>query len=377
MKAALKQPSARIIATSGGPSLKGVVVTAVSLLIAALFLYNAQTGPISPSTRNPEGIGAPLPIEPAFPSIDFIFWGQVAGAIIFVGTILAMIWGWRRHPRHPLMLMVFASNSVLWLDPFNNWSLYLVYNPRLWHFPQDWPWVGNSPIIEPLTSFIYAPYVLPPYFVGIWLLRRLQATRSSDSFVWRHALLSLGFFTFCAGVIWDASQEILLVNTQFLTYTHIIPFGSLYVGEYRQFPILMASLLITIVMIPAAVLLYRDDTGKCQAEKLAQRLGLYRTHPATATFLIMALILNLSFMGFISAFYTVRVTGLATSVACPWPYPESKVYDPHGYYEREGQPGPFWAGRMSTWMSGQPDGRPENIAHTSDRCSPRDWNNPE
>lgn len=374
MKTAVKNSSANAAAISGGFSPKGIVLTILSLLAATFVLYNAQTGPVSPNTRNPDGIGSPLPVIPAFPSIDFLFWGQLAGAVIFVGTILAVIWGWRRYPRHPLLLMVFASNSVLWLDPFNNWALYLVYNPNLWHFPQDWPWVGNSPIIEPLTSFIYAPYVLPPYFVGIWALRKLQSKRPSDAFVWKHPLISLGLLTFCAGFIWDAAQEILLVNTQFLTYSHIIPFGSLYVGEYRQFPMLMASVLITIVMIPAALLLYRDDTGKSQAERLAQRLKLYKSRPATATFIVMALILNLSFMGFISAFYIVRVTGLATSVACPWPYPESVVYDPNGYYEREGQPGPFWEGRMSTWMSGQPEGRPKYITRLSDRCSPRDWN---
>ena len=34
----------------------------------------------------------------------------------------------------------------------------------------------------------------------------------------------------------------------------------------------------------------------------------------------------------------------ATSVACPWPYPEAKVYDPNGFYEEDGQAGPYFAG---------------------------------
>ncbi len=54
----------------------------------------------------------------------------------------------------------------------------------------------------------------------------------------------------------------------------------------------------------------------------------------------------------------VKQTGIATSVACPWPYPDAKVYDPQGFYEKNGQPGPYAAGIMSTWMSGQPHGRP-------------------
>ena len=34
------------------------------------------------------------------------------------------------------------------------------------------------------------------------------------------------------------------------------------------------------------------------------------------------------------------------------------MYDPQGYYEREGQPGPYFEGYWNTWMSGQPQGRP-------------------
>ena len=49
---------------------------------------------------------------------------------------------------------------------------------------------------------------------------------------------------------------------------------------------------------------------------------------------------------------------ITTSVACPWPFPEAKVYDPNGYYERSGQPGPYFAGIWSGWESGQPNGRP-------------------
>ena len=38
--------------------------------------------------------------------------------------------------------------------------------------------------------------------------------------------------------------------------------------------------------------------------------------------------------------------------------PEAKVYDPQGFYEKAGQPGPYFAGIWSGWQSGQPDGRP-------------------
>jgi hypothetical protein len=289
--------------------------------------------------------------------------------LLAVGLVIAFIRGWRRHPRHPLLLMLLASTSVCWLDPINNWSIYLVYNPKLWHFPQDWPWVGLSPIIEPLMNFVYAPYILVPYLLAITILRRLQAKGSMNAFVCRRPMLSLSLITLGVTIVWDSLQEIFLVATQFYTYTHVMPFGSLFVGTVYQFPMLMASVLIAIVMIPTSLLMYRDDTGLVQAEKLAKGLKLYRTRPGTATFLVMAGVLNVSFMLFIACFYTVRVTGMATSVACPWPYPESVVFDPNGFYEREGQAGPFWEGRMNHWFAGQPDGRPQSITPVSARCT--------
>ena len=350
-------------------SLRVAVCTAVAVAAAIAVLATAQRGVVSSSTRNPAGQHLPPPVRPLFPSVDWLAIGQILGAALFVGTIAAVIWRWRSHPREPLLLMVLASNTLCWFDPINNWAIGLVYNPKLWHFPQDWPWVRMSPIIEPLTSFVYAPYVLFPYFIAMPLMRRLQRRRGPDAFVWRHPLICVALLTFCAGFAWDAGQEVFLVRTEFLTYTHVVRFGSIDVGKYSQLPVLMASGLITIVMIPAAVLLYRDDTGRTQAERIAGRLKLHARRPATATFLVMTLILNASFVCFSTSFWLVRVTGAASSVACPWPYPASKVWDPRGRYEAQGQAGPFTAGAASTWLSGQPDGRPQHVRQTSTRCS--------
>ena len=51
------------------------------------------------------------------------------------------------------------------------------------------------------------------------------------------------------------------------------------------------------VMIPAGVLLYRDDTGRTEAEKLAHRIRTFRPFsgaPALATFAVMFAILNVA-----------------------------------------------------------------------------------
>ncbi|BBX95433.1 ABC transporter substrate-binding protein [Mycobacterium lacus] len=71
-----------------------------------------------------------------------------------------------------------------------------------------------------------------------------------------------------------------------------------------------------------------------------------------------------------TGFAVIKWTKTATSVACPWPYPEAKVYDPQGFYERNGQPGPYSAGIWSTWMSAQPHGRPDvQLPADGGRCT--------
>ena len=77
------------------------------------------------------------------------------------------------------------------------------------------------------------------------------------------------------------------------------------------------------------------------------------------TFLVMFAIINVSYFTYGAWFAVIKATKAATSVACPWPYPEAKVYDPQGFYEKAGAQGPFSVGIWSTWMSGQPNGRPD------------------
>jgi hypothetical protein len=156
----------------------------------------------------------------------------------------------------------------------------------------------------------------------------------------------------------------------------VIPFGSLFDGKPYQFPLLWESSLVTTVMIPAGVLLYRDDSGRTVAEKLAQRLGVlrnvFRNRPTLATFAVMFVVINACYLFLYGgSFGIIRGSGAATSVACPFPFPEAKVYDPQGYYEKAGQPGPYSAGIMDGWETGQV-GRPHvTEPRPKGRCSTR------
>ena len=165
-------------------------------------------------------------------------------------------------------------------------------------------------------------------------------------------------------------MEIFLVRTGLYIYSHVIPWGSYAAGKWYQFPLIWESALVSTVMIPAGVLLYRDDTGRTQAEKLARRVRVFRLRPALGTFVVMFAAVNLAyFFLYGGGFALMRDTRSASSVACPWPYPEAKVYDPQGFYEEAGQPGPYFPGVWAGWQSAQPDGRPHvaPAAHVA-RC---------
>ena len=350
----------------GAAGVLGLVVLAAALVAVAL---NARSGAVADRIRNPAVDGVPRPIEPLFGFHGWITLHQVGLVLMMITLTTVVIVGWRRKPGNPVLLMVFATTLLIWQDPIMNWAPYAVYNPQLLHWPETWPLVSLSPTVEPFIVIGYATFYMAPFFPAARLLRRIQANKPVDSFVWRHPLLCLSGLILAIGFVFDACLEIFLVRTQLYIYSQVIPFGSFAAGKPYQFPLIWESALVSTVMIPAGVLLHKDDTGRTQAEKLAQRLRVLRSRPALGTFAVMFAVINLGYFVYGGSFGAIRATKSATSVACPYPFPEAKVYDPNGFYEKAGQPGPYFEGNWSGWQSFQRDGRPD-VAPPADggRC---------
>jgi hypothetical protein len=365
------QPSLGSAAAAPKRSVMAAAWIAVAAVIGVIAHY-ARMGAVSPRIANPEVTGVPRPVEFLLGWTHWLVLHQVGTVVMMLSLIAVFVWAWRRHPAHPYLLMVAASTMIVWQDPIMNWAPYAVYNPQLWHFPEDWPLAKLSPTVEPFIVIGYSTfYFIGPFFASRWILRRLQARASLESFVWRRPLISMALLLFVVGFVMDAVLEIFLVHTGLYIYSQVIPWGSVFAGTTFQFPLIWESALVTVVMIPAGVLCYRDDTGRTQAEKLAHRLPWFRTRPAFATFLVMAVILNVAYFIYGAGFGAIRASKLATSVACPWPYPEAKVYDPQGFFEREGQSGPYFEGHWNGWMTAQPDGRPTvNPVKADGYCRP-------
>jgi Spirocyclase AveC-like len=357
---------------SSGRSRVALVVALCGVALGAIFVaHNARHGATSARIANPGVHAAQSPVAPLFGWTHWLGLLQWFTVIAVVGLIVVFALAWWRYPKHPILLMAIVCTTLVWQDPIMNWAPYAVYNPALWHWPENWPLVSISPTVEPFVVIGYVMFYLVPGLIGIWVLRRIQRRRPVTSFVWTHPLLTLSGLIFCIGFVYDAIQEIILVRTQMYSYSQVIPFGSVFTGKSYQFPLLFESALVTTVMIPAGVLLYRDDTGRTVAEKLAQRVRAFRGYPALGTFVVMFLILNACYLFLYGGgFAIIRASGAATSVACPYPFPTAKVYDPQGLYEQAGQPGPYSAGIWDGWESGQ-SGRPSvSPPHRGGRCSP-------
>jgi hypothetical protein len=346
---------------------------AVFLLILA-FAHNMRPpGDLTARVRNPAVHGAAArPLTPQFGgrnSLTKLQWGTLAMMTL---VVVLFVVNWRRRPKHPILMMAIATTAIVWMDPIMNWAPYAVYNPALWHWPESWPLVSLSPTVEPLVVFGYVSFYLLPYFPAMALLRRMQRNRPLDSFVWRHPLISMALLIFGIGFVFDTILEVYSIRSGLYIYSQVIPFGSIFAGSTYQFPLIWEASLVTLVMIPAGVLLYRDDTGKTQAEKLALRIRwrFLQKRPALATFSVMFAILMAAYAVYGLAYAVIRWSGAATSVACPWPYPEAKIYDPQGAYAKAGQPGPYFDGIWDGWESMQ-SGRPNVTTASSGSCSPK------
>ena len=138
-----------------------------------------ERGARPPGSRTPTCEGAPRPVRPLFGWTHWITFLQIShrrghGAdhrrVRRAVAAAAKAPG----PAHGDR----AAPTLVWQDPIMNWAPYAVYNPQLWHWPETWPLVSLSPTVEPFIVIGYVMFYLAPFFPAIFVLRRLQRTRT-------------------------------------------------------------------------------------------------------------------------------------------------------------------------------------------------------
>jgi hypothetical protein len=76
---------------------------------------------------------------------------------------------------------------------------------------------------------------------------------------------------------------------------------------------------------------------------------MFANRPHVGAFVIAWAVMSVVYVGYGLSFGIIRATGIATSPAQHWRYPEANVFDPQGYYQRNGERGPFMNGTWAGW----------------------------
>jgi Spirocyclase AveC-like len=145
-----------------------IVGLLAGLSVLGLIVHNARYGAVSPRIRNPDDNGVRHQLtDPLFGYRHWIVTIEIFSYLALISIAVLVVVLWRRHPRHPYLLMTIAVSTLAWLDAPMNWVTFAAYNPDLWHWPEDWPLVSLSPTIEPLFIAAISMFVVPPFFPAI------------------------------------------------------------------------------------------------------------------------------------------------------------------------------------------------------------------
>jgi len=168
-------------------------------------------------------------------------------------------------------------------------------------------------------------------------------------------LICLGVVTCAIGFVMDAFLENTLIHWGMYIYAQVIPWAQYSPARHSSSADLGVVLGVLSLMVRPRFSV-TATTPVNRWRKACRQSEAVPTRPVLGTFLVMFAIINVLLLRLRRVFWVIKVSHAATSVACPWPYPEAKVYDPQGYYEKAGAQGPYSVGIWSTWASGEPNG---------------------
>jgi Spirocyclase AveC-like len=324
-----------------------IVVGVAAIVYAALNSSRSVEG-----TRLARGDGSFVPPRTEFLGIsNWCIYFEIGSLVMFFavwGT--AIVQSRRRGKPTPTLLMIAVTTSLTWLDPIMNWAPDAAYDPRMFHFDVDWFWFNLAPTVEPWAVTIgYGYFFLIPAWFTLAVYRRLAARTSVTSWLVRRPRLAVLALSVPICVVWDGVMEALFVRMGFYTYTQTIAFGSIFAGTPHQFPLIWEAVLFGIMLSMAAPLMWVDDTGRTWPEVVARRTKIFAKRPHVGAFVIALTMMSVVYVGYGLSFGIIRATGIATEPAQHWRYPETKVFDPQGYYEEAGEPGPFTIGTWAGW----------------------------
>lgn len=276
------------------------------------------------------------------------------GSVVVGILVIGYFWYRTRKAgsRHPAMVLVGALILLVVMDPWANYVDYATYNPQLLHPPVDWPLVSLAPTVEPYVVLVGYPYffLLPALFAA-FIVRRVGASDSSAAtFVNRHPLLSMFGVGLIIGIVWDIPLELFFTRSEIYLYSQVLDSVSVRAGATWQFPLVYETGAMAVTIALVTMLLHQDDRGRTLSDRIGARIPLIKARPALAAVVSSLAILAVGYFLVQDVFWVIRVTNSAPTVARPWPWPDTKVYDPQGDYCAAGSPGPYYRGTLGNWQ---------------------------
>jgi hypothetical protein len=294
---------------------------ASALLVLVLVLATAQRGPGG-------RILTTRPVPESHPSLwGFDHWIALVQIATVIATSLFLAWFgvWsRRHGRLHPALPVLAALFVMGLltDSFANWTSSAAMNPELLHYPTNWWFFSVSPTVEPLINTVAYPYL----FLG----PALAVVRLLGRHLLRHPRWTAFVVTYVVALpINLVLVNLFMVRIEYWTYTQIPGWAAVRGGTAWQYP-WTDTLTLSVLTAVTAVLLCRDADSPRRSMAREVVVGIVLT--------------ALAYLPYNAVWASFRLTDSGDSLAKPWPYVNTKVYDPKGDYARAGVPGPYFRG---------------------------------
>lgn len=322
------QPNRRVVAIS--------VAAWVALTVAVLSQMTIGPGQRIGASQARPGFEAGRAVYANPPFLGFAHWPLVAQIAVFIQALAiycGYAWASYRQRRiHPILIMLIVATliSPLW-DPLISWAAYTAYDPRLVHVPETWPLYNILPTVQPLATLPgYALFFVMSVVPGLLLHRALIRRAAPNTLVRRRPMVTLFLIVGASAALFDIGQAWAATRLEIITYSQI-SIAALRPGSTWQSNLFWEPVLCFVMFGIAALSVYEDADGRT----IAQRWRRLPHRPVLREFTVSFLVITLATALYTGAFAMVRLSGTATSVACPWPYADTVVYDPDGLYAKE------------------------------------------
>lgn len=323
--------------------------------ITAFLISIGETGVAGTTRANPNPVGnyqygGVIRVHPPYLGVTnwpLVFQFLTVALNLACWAPFVWIW-WRRGRIHPGLVLMFA----LWfacsaLDPLANWGYAAVYDPRILHFPVDWPYVSMAPLVEPILAVGgWQWWYMAPGLLGYGIWRVASRRKSETSFINRRPAVSLFLIGFATGAVIDITCEIFFIKSMIYMYSQLKG-PMLWGGRSWQFPIIWGPLMQVFLYGLTATFLWRDDQGRTVCGRYAARRATLRRRPFLSEVVLASAVFTVAYLAGIGPMAVLKHS--ASTEACPWPFPEAKTYDPTGLWAEKGHPGPFMKG---VWSDG-------------------------